>query len=90
MIYVQEEARHFLNLYHTQGSLDQPEYGDQGMVATTDEDVASVNDHHSRGAGHRRVHLVHAFFPEVGQRNFKSKQGKSLFLFVLISTIRAQ
>ena len=73
---------HFLSLYHTyrdQGSLDKPEDRDKGMVAPANEDVTSVNDHHSGRIGHRRVHLVHAFFPEVdvvGFRNFISKETK--------------
>ena len=42
------------------------------MVAATNEDVTSVNDHHRGGPGHRRVHLVHALFPEVGVVGFLS------------------
>ena len=82
VIYVQEDPRHFLNpcpSHRNQSSLDKPEDRDEGMVAATDKDVTSVNDHHSGGIGHRRVHLVHAFFPEVdvvGFRNFISKETK--------------
>ena len=54
------------------------------MVASANEDVTSVNDDHSGGVRHRRVHLVHAFFPEVDKAGFNFFYKRKLRMFYLI------